>query len=178
MDEVAMRSSAAFAAAPADALVAKVRGEVPCLLVKPLTFMNLSGEAVGALVRYYRIEVPDIFVVADDVNLPLGRLRARPGGSAGGHNGFKSVAQHLGTEAFARLRIGVGRGEGRKDDLVDHVLGRFDPDEQATIDEAVTRAADAVMVFATEGIASVMNRFNADPAGPGEKLPDEDSGSA
>jgi peptidyl-tRNA hydrolase, PTH1 family len=177
VDEVARRGGVTFESAPADALVAKMRGDTPCLLAKPLTFMNLSGEAVGALARYYRIEAPDIFVVADDVNLPLGRLRARPGGSAGGHNGFKSVAQHLGTEAFARLRIGVGRGEGRSNDLVDHVLGRFDPDEQPTIDEAVTRAADAVTVFVTDGIGSVMNRFNADSAGPGEKLP-EDSGSA
>ena len=78
------------------------------LFAKPLTFMNLSGQAVRALADFHKVEVADLLVVADDVNLPLGRLRARPGGSAGGHNGFKSVAQHLGTDQFARLRVGVG----------------------------------------------------------------------
>ena len=111
MDEVARRQGAAFDTAPADALVARLRlGAEPVLLAKPLTMMNLSGEAVGALARYYKLDIGDLLVVADDVNLPLGRLRARAGGSAGGHNGFKSVTQHLGSDAYARLRVGV-RGE-------------------------------------------------------------------
>ncbi len=90
--------------------------------------MNLSGQAVQALAHFHKVEVADLLVVADDVNLPLGRLRARRGGSAGGHNGFKSVIERLGTDQFPRLRVGVGGGEPGRD-LADHVLGRFGPDE-------------------------------------------------
>jgi PTH1 family peptidyl-tRNA hydrolase len=132
------------------------------LLAKPLTFMNLSGQALRGLADYHKVDLADILVVTDDVNLPLGRLRARSGGSAGGHNGLKSVAQHLGTDRFARLRIGVGRGDDRRD-LADHVLARFDPDERPVIDEAIGRGADAVEMFASQGIAEVLNRFNAGP---------------
>lgn len=167
-----------LASAPADALVARTGGPAaPLLLVKPLTFMNLSGEAVGALARYYRVAPADLLVVTDDVHLPLGRLRARSGGSAGGHNGLKSVSQHLATDEFPRLRVGVGRGDERRD-LADHVLSRFDPDEQAAIEQAVARAADAVEMFVAEGIAAVMNRFNADPARTGRRaLADTDAAS-
>ena len=109
MDELARRDGERIRMAPANALVARVRWPAgPVLLVKPLTMMNLSGEAVGALPRYYKMEIGDVLVVADDVALPLGRLRARARGSAGGHNGFKSIAQHLGTDDWARLRLGVG----------------------------------------------------------------------
>jgi peptidyl-tRNA hydrolase, PTH1 family len=143
--------------------VARLRmGIEPVLLVKPLTMMNLSGEAVGALARYYKVEVGDLLVVADDVSLPLGRLRARARGSAGGHNGFKSMTQHLGTDAFARLRVGVGRGDARRD-LADHVLATFAADERQVIEDAIAAAADAVVMFVAEGIAPVMNRFNAPP---------------
>jgi PTH1 family peptidyl-tRNA hydrolase len=118
------------------------------------------------------VDVADLLVIADDANLPLGRLRARPGGSSGGHNGFKSVAQHLGTDQFPRLRIGVGRGDGRLD-LADHVLARFDPDERPVIEEAIGRAADAIEVFGRDGIAVVMNRFNAGPKELSETADDE-----
>ena len=144
------------------ALIGKTHEPVPMLFVKPLTFVNLSGQAIRALVDYHKVEIADLLVIADEVNLPLGRLRARASGSAGGHNGFKSVAQHLGTDQFPRLRVGVGRGDQRRD-LADHVLARFDPDERPVIDEAIGRAADAIEVFAREGIAGVMNRFNAGP---------------
>jgi peptidyl-tRNA hydrolase, PTH1 family len=128
-------------------------------LVKPLTFMNLSGSAVVSLAGFYKIDVADVFVVVDDVNLEIGRLRARRSGSAGGHNGLKSIIASLGTDAFPRLRIGVGRGgEGR--DLSGHVLGRISPSERVIIDDAVGRAADAVETFVAEGIVAVMNRFN------------------
>jgi peptidyl-tRNA hydrolase, PTH1 family len=164
MDELARREGVSFESAPADALVARVRlGSEAVLLVKPLTMMNLSGEAVGALARYYKLEIGDLLVVADESNLPLGRLRARPGGSAGGHNGFKSITQHLGTTAWARLRVGVGRGDARRD-LADHVLATFGADERAVIDEAIAAAADAVALFVAEGIEPVMNRFNGSPA--------------
>ena len=118
------------------------------------------------------MDVADLLVIADDVNLPLGRLRARPGGSAGGHNGFKSVAQHLGTDQFPRLRVGVGRGDGRRD-LADHVLAGSTPDERPAIDEAIGRAADAIEVFARDGIARDGNRFNAGPKELSEIADDE-----
>ena len=159
------------------ALVGRTYGETPTILAKPLTFMNLSGQAVQALAQFHKVEFADLLVIADDVNLPLGRLRARRGGSAGGHNGFKSVAQQLGTDEFPRLRIGVGGGEAGGD-LSGHVLGRFGPEEKQAILDAVNRAADAVEVFVKEGIEAVMNRFNADPAGPAKELPDDESGNA
>jgi PTH1 family peptidyl-tRNA hydrolase len=144
--------------APADALIAKWRA-ASVLLAKPVTFMNLSGQAIGELLRFYKIEFPDLFVIVDDVNLELGRLRARASGSAGGHNGLKSVIAAFGTEDFARLRVGVGRGDARRD-LADHVLAKFDPDERTIVAEAVGRAADAAELFVADGIQPVMNRFN------------------
>ena len=129
------------------------------LLVKPLTFMNLSGHAVGELLRYFKIDTGDLLVVVDEVQLDLGRLRARPSGSAGGHNGLKSLVQQLGTDAFARLRIGVGRGDARRD-LADHVLATFGQDERVLVGDTIARAADAVETFIAEGIGPMMNRFN------------------
>ncbi len=128
------------------------------LLVKPETFMNLSGRCVRALVDFYQLALEDLLVVCDDVNLPLGQLRARARGSHGGHNGLRDIQEHLGTNEYARLRIGVG---GAKDDLVDHVLGRFSPSEQAVMADAVPLAAQAVMVWAARGIEECMNQYNA-----------------
>src|SRR5512147_3061604 len=127
LDLLARRHGLTFDAAPADALMARWRTPlVPggVLLVKPLTFMNRSGIAVGELVRYFRVDVPDVLVIIDEAALDLGRLRARSRGSAGGHNGLKSIAEHLGTEEYPRLRLGVGRGDERRD-LADHVLAKF-----------------------------------------------------
>lgn len=164
VDLLAARHGGRWEAAKVDGLIARLRmpDAEPVMLLKPLTYMNLSGEAVQGVAHYFKIDVAGTLIVADDVNLPLGRLRARSGGSAGGHNGFKSVTQHLGTDQFARLRIGVGRGDSRLD-LADHVLARFDSDERPVIEEAIGRAADAIDVFGREGIAAVMNRFNAGP---------------
>jgi peptidyl-tRNA hydrolase, PTH1 family len=136
-----------------------VRDE-PVLVTKPLTFMNLSGQAVAAIAGFYKIEPADVFVVTDDVALPVGRLRARRDGGAGGHNGLKSIIQSLGTQAFPRMRVGVGRGDNRRD-LADHVLGRFEADERDTVSAAVLRAADATEIFLSDGIERVMNAFNA-----------------
>jgi PTH1 family peptidyl-tRNA hydrolase len=158
LDLLTGRHRLEWESAPADALIAKWRA-ASVLLAKPLTFMNLSGYAIGDLLRFYKIDLPDLFVVVDDANLELGRLRARPSGSAGGHNGLKSIIAALATEEFARLRVGVGRGDARRD-LADHVLAKFDPDERTDVAEAVGRAADAAELFATEGIVAVMNRFN------------------
>lgn len=164
VDELARRESIAFESAPAEALIAKWRRlEEPVLLVKPLTFMNLSGQAIGELARYFKIGVADVIVVVDEVHLPLGKLRARQRGSAGGHNGLKSVIAHLGDE-FARLRLGVGRG-GDQRNLADHVLSRFEKDEAAEVERMTMRAADAAEMFVASGIEAVMNAFNGgDPA--------------
>jgi PTH1 family peptidyl-tRNA hydrolase len=162
VDELARRAGIAFESAPAEALIAKWRAS-DTLLAKPLTFMNLSGQAIGELARYFKIEIPDLFVVVDEVQLPLGKLRARARGSAGGHNGLKSVIAHVGDE-FARLRIGVGRGAQQRD-LADHVLAKFDKSEAAEVERMTTRAADAAEMFITSGIEAVMNGFNGgDPA--------------
>lgn len=135
-------------------------GDEPIIVAKPLTFMNLSGQAVQALAGFYKIDPPDVFVVTDDVALPLGRLRARREGGAGGHNGLKSVIQHLGTQAFPRMRVGVGRGDDRRD-LSDHVLGRFEAGERDIVSAAVLRAADATETYLREGIERAMSAFNA-----------------
>ena len=127
--------------------------------MKPTTFMNLSGEAVSALTAFYKVDLADVLIVCDDVNLPVGQLRVRPSGSSGGNNGLKSVTASLGTDQFARLRIGVGRGDTARD-LADHVLSRFAPEEMSGIDEAVTRAADAIEMWIVDGTARVMNAFN------------------
>ncbi len=160
-DELARRGGVTFEAAPADAMIAKLRALGPdgTLLLKPLTMMNASGFAVSEVARYFRLAIDDILVVADDVNLPLGKLRARPSGSAGGHNGFRSIIEQLGTTGFARLRVGIGRGDPRRD-LADYVLAGFDADERPMVNEAVGRAADASELFVAEGIEPVMNRFN------------------
>ena len=129
-------------------------------LAKPLTFMNLSGQAIAGLAGFYKIDPADVFVVTDDVALPLGRLRARREGGAGGHNGLKSVIQHLGTQAFPRMRVGVGRGDDRRD-LADHVLGRFEAGEREIVSAAVLRAADATEMFLRDGIERAMSAFNA-----------------
>jgi peptidyl-tRNA hydrolase, PTH1 family len=163
LDELSARRRVSFDSSPVEALVAKGHGENAVLLAKPMTFMNLSGEAVGGLLRYYKIDLGDLLVIVDEAQLPLGKLRARARGSAGGHNGLKSIIAQLGEE-FARLRIGVGRGDPRRD-LGDHVLARFDSDEMAEVDRATTRSADAAELFVTSGIAAVMNAYNGgDPA--------------
>ena len=162
IDELARRAGIGFESAPAEGLIARWR-MMDTLLVKPLTFMNLSGQAVGELARYFKVEAGDVLVILDEVQLPLGKLRARARGSAGGHNGLKSVIAHLGSE-LPRLRMGVGRGESRRD-LADHVLAKFDKDEADEVARMIIRAADAAETFITGGIAEVMNRFNGgDPA--------------
>jgi peptidyl-tRNA hydrolase, PTH1 family len=171
LDELARRASVVFESAPAEALIARIRwgaadvdarGE-PVLIVKPLTFMNHSGQAVGELVRYFRIDPADVLVIVDEAQLPLGKLRARARGSAGGHNGLKSVIAHIG-ESFGRLRLGVGRGSGERN-LADHVLAKFDKAERVEVERMIARAADAAETFVTAGIAAVMNQFNGgDPA--------------
>jgi PTH1 family peptidyl-tRNA hydrolase len=121
--------------------------------------MNLSGPAVQTLCHFYKIELPDLLIVCDDVNLPLGRLRVRAVGTEGGHNGLRSIAEALGTIEYSRLRVGVGRGDGRRD-LADHVTAEFEPEERPGIEAAIARAADAVETWVSDGLAKMMNVFN------------------
>jgi PTH1 family peptidyl-tRNA hydrolase len=172
VDEVARRYGIDWALAPSqvpDAMVAKRFGQAggapPVLLVKPLTFMNRSGEAVAGLMRYYDLDARDMLVIVDEVALPFGRIRARANGSAGGHNGLKSLVAGLGTTAFPRLRLGVGRGDARRN-LADHVLSKGAPGHPAGPHDLITRAADAAQMFAAEGIDKVMNAYNPDAAAP------------
>ena len=127
------------------------------LLVKPETFMNLSGRAVHQVIDFYKVELADLLVVCDDINLPLGKLRIRTKGSHGGHNGLRDIQNHLGTQDYSRLRIGVGAGE---DDLVDHVLGRFRPSERPVIEDALSLAIQAVALWIGQGVDACMNRYN------------------
>lgn len=177
VDLLARRHGAEWEAGPRgiEALVARPAraagpgsGRHALVLAKPLTFMNLSGAAVVALLQFYKIDPVDLLVVVDDVNIDLGRLRARPEGSAGGHNGLKSIIGSLGAQGFARLRVGVGRGDHRRD-LADHVLATFGAGERAIVAETVGRAADAVELFVAEGIGPVMNRYNRGSAPAGKE---------
>jgi PTH1 family peptidyl-tRNA hydrolase len=129
------------------------------LLVQPQTFMNLSGASVAGIMAFYKLAPADVLIVVDEVQLPLGKLRVRPSGSAGGHNGLKSVIASIGSD-FPRLRIGVGRGNEQWD-LSDHVLGKFAAEEWPVVERAVKRAADAVETFITEGVFAAMNQYNA-----------------
>jgi peptidyl-tRNA hydrolase, PTH1 family len=133
------------------------------LLAKPLTFMNLSGRSVSALLRYHNVEPRHLLVVCDDLNLPLGRLRLRRGGSDGGHNGLKSISQTLSTIEYPRLRFGVGeppREERMERGTADYVLSTFTPDEAGVVADVVARAAACAEVFMGEGVEAAMNRFN------------------
>jgi len=168
VDEIARRHGLAWAMAPGqvpETFVAKRFGDVPVLLAKPLTYMNRSGDAVAALARYYDIAPQDALIVVDEAALPFTRLRARARGSAGGHNGLKSVIAGLGSTDFPRLRLGVGRGDGRRD-LADHVLAKFENGERADLETFIARAADAVEMFAVAGIGQVMNTYNPDATEP------------
>jgi len=128
-------------------------------LAKPLTFMNLTGQAVRGLVRGHQLTLADVMVVADDIHLPPGTIRLRQGGSAGGHNGVQDIIDRFGSRDFPRLRIGVGDNFARGHQ-VDHVLSPFDSAELPLIDQAIVRANEAILTFVTDGITIAMNRFN------------------
>ena len=135
-------------------------GGARVLLMKPVTYMNLSGEAVGEAARFYKIPPDHVLVISDDVSLPIGKLRVRRGGSAGGHNGLKSIIQHLGTDQFPRVKIGVGEKPHPDYDMADWVLSKFTGEDLKTITEAVKRAADAAACVVKDGPDKAMNRFN------------------
>ena len=135
-------------------------GGVRVLLMKPVTYMNLSGEAVGEAARFYKIPPDHVLVISDDVSLPLGKLRIRKGGSAGGHNGLKSIIQHLGTDQFPRVKIGVGEKPHPDYDMADWVLGKFAGEDLKTITQAIQRAGKAAECYIHDGPDRAMNRFN------------------
>lgn len=139
------------------------------LLVKPQTFMNLSGRAVQQLLAFHKWTPEQLFVIYDDAALPLGALRLREKGSAGGHNGIKSIIQHLGTDAFPRLKIGIGSAS--PGNMTGHVLGKFRPDEQELFENTLALALEAVQLARSQGVASAANRFNTSK--PPTPPPDE-----
>ena len=134
------------------------------ILIKPNTYMNRSGQSVRAVIDWYKLLPSDVLVIYDDMDLPVGRLRLRPSGSAGGHNGMKSIISHLGTQSFPRLRLGISRAnngdESTNRNVVGHVLGKFAPDERKVMDSAITLASDAVEFSLRKGIEQTMSLYN------------------
>lgn len=137
-----------------------VLGGQSVLLMKPTTYMNLSGESVGQAARFYKIPPERVLVISDDVSLPQGKLRVRRSGSAGGHNGLKNIISHLGSDQFPRVKVGVGQKPHPDSDMVDWVLGRFTGQDRKVMEEAVSRAADAVTVLLQHGIDMAMSSYN------------------
>ena len=143
------------------ALTGEVKiGNQRVLVIKPQTYMNLSGEAVKLAGGFYKIPPDHVLVISDDVALPLGKLRIRSGGSAGGHNGLKNIIAHLGTDQFPRIRVGVGAPQHPEHEMVDWVIGGFTPAERKVVDEAVGRAVDAAVCVIEKGVQEAQNRFN------------------
>lgn len=141
--------------------IATINGE-KVLIIEPMTYMNLSGEAVRPLMDYYKVDVEDLVVLYDDLDMPQGRIRIRQKGSAGGQNGMRSIIQHLGTQEFKRIRLGIGRPEGRKP-VVDYVLQKFSDDEMITMQKVIDHTIEALETFiGGEKFENVMNRFNGD----------------
>ena len=136
------------------------------LLLKPMTFMNLSGDSVAPVVRYHNATPADLLVISDDIDLPVGRLRIRVGGSAGGHNGLKSVIERVGTPLFTRLRVGVGRDARDRAQVIGHVLGKFDPASRTVMDEVVKAAVQAAAAIISTTPQAAMNAWNGWSAVP------------
>jgi PTH1 family peptidyl-tRNA hydrolase len=143
------------------------------LLVKPQTFMNLSGETVAGFSGYFKIDPKDVLAVVDDVALPVGAIRMRRGGSDGGHNGLKDITRALGTQEYARLRLGVGgresNAERQPENLASHVLSRFSQEEETVLAKALELAAEASLLWAAQGIEAAMNKYNVREKKPGDK---------
>ena len=161
LDHVAEKWGVRVTKAKFDALTGTgTAAGVKVLLMKPQTFMNLSGDAVRKAADFYKVPPDHVLVVLDDTALAVGKLRVRRGGSAGGHNGLKNIIQHLGTDQFPRIRVGVGQKPHPDYDLADWVLGRFTGEDKKAIDAAVKRAADGVECILKDGLEQGMNRFN------------------
>ena len=135
-------------------------GGAKVLLMKPITYMNLSGEAVGEAARFFKIPADHVLVLSDDVSLPVGKLRVRRSGSAGGHNGLKNIIQHLGTDQFPRIKIGVGQKPHPDYDMAEWVLGKFTGEDLKAISQAIQRAGQAAQCYIAHGPDQAMNQFN------------------
>jgi peptidyl-tRNA hydrolase, PTH1 family len=145
------------------------RGEQKVILCQPQTFMNASGEALGALSRFYRLAAQRILIVVDDADLPLGQIRLRPGGSSGGHHGLESIEQQLATREYPRLRIGIGRRAEQGRQITNYVLGQFEAAEREILEKVLKRAAEQVECWLSAGIQEAMNRFNGAVTAPANK---------
>lgn len=161
VDELAQRADVPVQKLKFKALTNTVTvGGQSVLLMKPTTYMNLSGEAVGQAARFYKIPPERVLVISDDVSLPQGKLRVRRSGSAGGHNGLKNIISHLGSDQFPRIKVGVGGKPHPDSDMADWVLSKFVGPDRAAMEEAIGRAADAVACLLAEGVEKAMAKFN------------------
>lgn len=163
LDKLAEHLEVSFSRLESKALVTKTNySNARLILVKPQTYMNNSGQAVGSLLRFYKVPLENLFVVYDDVDLPLGTIRIRSGGGSAGQKGMKSIIERLGSQDFPRIRIGVGRPPGRMS-AADYVLQDFSSDEKTLISETLDRGVEATLMFVREGLETAMNRYNGTP---------------
>ena len=177
VDELAKRLGITFGKEDRSAYCAEYRAPEKILIIKPTTYMNLSGIAVGAYANFYHIAPEDIAVIQDDMDLPVGHLRIRRKGSAGGHNGIKSITEHLGTEEYPRFKIGIGHPDRNNKAVINHVLHQFQGEDKAAIEAAVKAMAEALELWLREGdLNAVMTKYNTKKAKkekPPKKAPEE-----
>ena len=177
VDEQAKRLGVTFGKEDRSAYCAEYRAPEKILIIKPTTYMNLSGIAVGAYANFYHIDPEDIAVIQDDMDLPVGHLRIRRKGSAGGHNGIKSITEHLGTEEYPRFKIGIGHPDRNNKAVINHVLHQFQGEDKAAIEAAVKAMAEALELWLKEGdLNAVMTKYNTKRAKkekPPKKAPEE-----
>ena len=177
VDELAKRLGVTFGKEDRSAYCAEYRAPEKILIIKPTTYMNLSGIAVGAYANFYHIDPEDIAVIQDDMDLPVGHLRIRRKGSAGGHNGIKSITEHLGTEEYPRFKIGIGHPDRNNKAVINHVLHQFQGEDKAAIEAAVIAMAEALELWIREGdLNAVMTKYNTKKAKkekPPKKAPEE-----
>ena len=177
VDELAKRLGVTFGKEDRSAYCAEYRAPEKILIIKPTTYMNLSGIAVGAYANFYHINPEDIAVIQDDMDLPVGHLRLRRKGSAGGHNGIKSITEHLGTEEYPRFKIGIGHPDRNNKAVINHVLHQFQGEDKAAIEAAVKAMAEALKLWIREGdLNAVMTKYNTKKAKkekPPKKAPEE-----
>lgn len=165
LDELARRAGAPSPRTRMQAEISEVRyKDYRLVLVKPQTYMNESGKSVSQILNWYKVDPDEMLVVVDDLDLPFGRIRLRPGGSPGGHNGLKSIDRDIGTTEYPRLRIGIGRPNHPSGRAIGHVLGAFSPEEKAEADKVFGAATDAIDMWLDDGILATMNAINGVPS--------------
>jgi PTH1 family peptidyl-tRNA hydrolase len=167
LDHFARENSLSFTRSSSQAKIAEGRiAGHDIILAKPQTFMNNSGVSVGGLVRKFKVKFENMIIVHDDLDLPLGRIRIRLGGSSGGHNGINSIVQHIGNQEFVRVRVGIGRPNGQEtgkngeDDVINHVLGDFSSEEKAIMQEVIPCVSKVIQCLLETGLTEAMNKYN------------------